>query len=76
MVSKPGKVLILTGVAAFVASVGGLALQYIGFGTSAGIVALLSTAGGLAVLTQEGRRFRDREAVRADTAPTRLRRSR
>ena len=69
-VSRPGAVLILTGLAAFIASVCGFALQYVGFGTSAGIVALLASAGGLAMLTQDGRRLRDRQAVRPDAWST------
>ncbi|MGB3485042.1 MAG: hypothetical protein WBB07_22830 [Mycobacterium sp.] len=57
-VSVLGALLIGTGVVAFVACVVGFALGWVSFGTWAGIVALLSSAAGLAYLTAEGRRQR------------------
>ena len=72
-VGTPGMVLIGLGAAAFVISVAGFALGWVGCGTWAGIVALLSSAAGLAWLSDEGRRQRGRRPLipmnRAGTAP-------
>ncbi|CAN5758990.1 hypothetical protein BH10ACT9_BH10ACT9_02100 [soil metagenome] len=62
-VGRPGSVLIGLGAAAFVICVGGFALGWIDCGTYAGIVALLSSAAGLAWLTDEGRRQRGRRPL-------------
>lgn len=57
-VGTPGVVLIGLGAVAFVICIGGFALGWVGCGTWAGIVALLSSAAGLAWLSDEGRRQR------------------
>lgn len=57
-VGTPGMVLIGLGAVAFVLCIAGFALGWVGFGTWAGIVALLSSAVGLAWLSNEGRRQR------------------
>jgi hypothetical protein len=66
-------VLIGLGAMAFVVCVGGFALGWIGCGTWAGIVALLSSAAGLAWLSDEGRRQRGSRPLipmkRADGPP-------
>jgi membrane protein implicated in regulation of membrane protease activity len=73
-VAMPGMLLIGFGAAAFVLSVAGFALGWVGCGTWAGIAALLSSAAGLAWLTDEGRRQRGRRPLipsnRAGTPPT------
>lgn len=57
-VGRPGVALISVGVLAFVLCVAAFAMTWVGVGTWAGIVALLSSAAGLAWLTNEGRRQR------------------
>lgn len=57
-VGTPGMVLIGLGAVAFVLCVGSFALGWVGCGTWAGIAALLSSAAGLAWLSDEGRRQR------------------
>jgi len=57
-VGVPGLVLIVIGVIAFVICVVSFSLAWVGVGTWSGIVALLSSAAGLAWLTDEGRRQR------------------
>jgi membrane protein implicated in regulation of membrane protease activity len=57
-VGTPGVVLIGLGAVAFVVCVAGFAVGWVGCGTWAGIAALLSSAVGLAWLSDEGRRQR------------------
>ena len=59
-VGRPGLALILIGVLAFVVCVVAFAATWIGVGTWAGIIALLSSAAGLSWLSAEGRRQRGR----------------
>lgn len=57
-VGVPGIALITVGALAFVVCVVAFALAWVAVGTWAGILALLSSAAGLAWLTDEGRRQR------------------
>lgn len=57
-VGTPGVLLIGLGVVAFMLSVISFSIGWIGCGTWAGILALLSSAAGLAWLSDEGRRQR------------------
>lgn len=57
-VGTPGVVLISLGVLAFVICVASFSFAWIGIGTWSGIFALLTSAAGLAWLTDEGRRQR------------------
>ncbi|WP_197383181.1 hypothetical protein [Mycolicibacterium mengxianglii] len=62
-VGRPGVLLILVGVVAFVICVVGFALGWVGCGTWAGIIALLSSAAGMAWLSNEGRRQRGNQPL-------------
>jgi hypothetical protein len=57
-VGRPGIALISLGAVAFVVCVAAFALTWVAVGTWSGIIALLSSAAGLAWLTDEGRRQR------------------
>ncbi len=61
----PGLLLVAVGVAAFVMCLAAFALDQVGAGVGAVVVALLSVGAGLAWLTMEGRRVRqtERDAV-------------
>lgn len=63
VVGWPGILLIGLGTAAFVVSVTAFALGWVGCGTWAGITALLSSAAGLAWLSDEGRRQRGKRPL-------------
>ncbi|ANW64733.1 hypothetical protein BCA37_15080 [Mycobacterium sp. djl-10] len=60
----PGFVLICIGVSAFAVCVAAYALTWVDLGTWAGIVALITSAGGWALLSAEGRRQRGSQPMR------------
>jgi membrane protein implicated in regulation of membrane protease activity len=66
-VGTPGFVLICVGVSAFVLCVVAYAMTSIDLGTWAGIVALISSAAGWALLSAEGRRQRGSQPIRTGT---------
>ena len=72
-VCAPGVVLIGLGTVAFLVCVASFALGWVGCGTWTGILALLSSAAGLAWLSDEGRRQRGSKPLlprkRAGTPP-------
>ncbi|AQA05534.1 hypothetical protein BVC93_27715 [Mycobacterium sp. MS1601] len=63
-VGIPGLVLIAVGVAAFAVCIVAFTQAWVGTGTWAGIVALLSSAAGLAWLAEEGRRQHGQRPMR------------
>jgi hypothetical protein len=59
-----GLIFSAVGLVAFLVCVAGYGLGAVEFATAAGIAALLSSAAGLACLSQDGRRARERRPLR------------
>ena len=68
-VGRPAFVLICVGVSAFALCVVAYAMTWVDVGTWAGIVALITSAAGWALLSAEGRRQRGSQPMRTGTEP-------
>lgn len=64
-VGRPGVVLVCIGVSAFLVCVAAYAVAWVDLGTWAGIVALITSAAGWALLSAEGRRQRGSQPIRS-----------